>query len=176
MSATNFNLDSLRSRTFLGYIQFQQPGSGTYYRMKERQQMTITFDFQTAAHYNDSGSKFLDPSGINHKFTVGVKVTSDLFDTETNWSSSPPTDSKTLSYWIYQWTQMAPLTITFVAAMQALSGPEGDPADKYISLSFNLVPTTFGPITYSANGGAQDLTISGEILSINALDRQGSAP
>ena len=85
-------------------ILFQSPDSAntTYYRLKERQGVSITFNFLREPHYSDAGVKANDPSGYNHTFNMRLKVTADLFDD--TWQNTDPSTSdqawQTLSYWI----------------------------------------------------------------------------
>ena len=96
VAPTNFNLQTLRGKAFQGFVQFQIPtdttpptGSGTWYRLKERQTMRVDLNFPRATHYSDDGTLAVDPAGQNHSFQMSIKLTSDMFDT-----ANPPTDKK----------------------------------------------------------------------------------
>lgn len=167
MTNFDFNTNDLRARTFQGFLQFQDPGnSSNYYRLKERQEMSVAYSYETAAHYTDAGVKNLDPAGYNHIFTMNIKVTSDMID-----RVSPPTDTKTISYWIYQWDQFTPLTMTFVTTMQHLSGPSGFSTEKFSHITFTVMPSQFGPIIWNQTLGAHEMSISGEVLSTTSILR-----
>ena len=173
VAPTNFNLRTLRGTTFKGFVQFQEPEGTTWFRLKERQTLNVTFRFNRAQHYDDAGNLTLDPAGISHSFTMLLKVTSDLFDDEFDTTSpiSGTMDKKTLSYWIAKNQVHEPIDVIFVTSMEMLDGPAGDTAEKFINLKFTLVPDTFGPINYSATGGSHEITVSGIITSITEAIR-----
>lgn len=172
VAPTDFNERDKRTTTFKGFVQFQEPDSSTFFRMKERQTLNVTFRFNRAQHYDDQGLLTLDPAGISHSFNMVLKVTSDLFDTTFD-TTSPITgmDKKTISFWIAKNQVNEPLEIIFVTSMQALEDPAGGQTTPFINLKFTLVPDTFGPITYSATGGSHDITISGIVTSIAEVIR-----
>lgn len=157
---TDFNLQSLRTRTFKGFVQFQIPDGSTWYRLKERQAVTINFNFQREQHYSDAGVKALDPAGHNHTFSMRLKFTGDLFDDTFSASSN----KETLSYWIYKNTVNEPIEVVFVATLEAIAG-----TNKYTHLKFKLDPSSFGPITYG-QGGTNEIGVSGEVISITSLN------
>lgn len=167
MTNYDHNLQSLRTRTFKGFVQFQN--GSDWYRLKEKQSITINFNFIRENHYSDAGQKAVDPAGINHSFSMRLKVTSDLFDDVFSASSN----TNTLSYWIYKNTIHEPVEIVFVATMEALSGPTGSLTEKYIHIKFTLDPSQFGPITYGS-GGTNEISVSGDVLSIAELKRSSS--
>lgn len=183
----DFNLQNLRTRTFKGFVQFQSPDgeNDNYYRMKERQSARVDFRFDYQTHYSDSGQKALDPQGYSHSFTIDLKTTSDLFDdtwltpSQIDGGTKPADDDmawQTLSYWIARGNANDPLQIVFVTTLQALGGPagSGNTTEKYIHMKFTLQPSVFGPITYGT-GGSNNITISGDVVSIDYIKRTASA-
>ncbi|KKK55935.1 hypothetical protein LCGC14_3069580 [marine sediment metagenome] len=169
MTVTNFNLETLRARTFKGFVQFEDPGTpGAFFRLKERQVMTTLLDYLLDGHYNDDGTKLLDPAGHNHRFNMNLKMTLDLADDV----FSAASDQETLSYWIFQLEQKSPLIISFATIAETEGNITGD---THVQLLFNLVPSTFGPTVYGAQGGSIDMAISGEIISITSLTRESAA-
>lgn len=169
VAPTSFNLDTLRGRTFKGFVQFQEP-SGAWFRMKERQTMGLNFRFDLVKHYTDDGTLNVDPSGISHTFDMRIKLTSDLFDDEFTANS----DKKTLSYWIYKASIHEPLEIIFVTTIESLIGPTGATDEKFTNLKFTLVPNTFSP-SFGATGGSVEMAISGVIINIVEAVRDSSA-
>ena len=173
VAPTSLNLDTLRGRAFQGFVQFQIPsatipptGTGTWYRLKERQTMSLRWQFNRIEHYSDDGSKFVDPSGHSHSFTMNIKLTSDMIDSVFSESS----DKETLSYWIYRNTIHQPIQIIFVTTfgMTAGASPPYDTEDT-INLKFILDPNTF-VFSQPNNGGSPEVTVSGTVLSVtNAL-------
>jgi len=173
VAPTNFNLRTLRGTTFKGFVQFQDPGVGsTWFRLKERQTLNITFKFNRVQHYDDAGVLSLDPGGISHSFTMLLKVTADLFDNTFD-TTSPISgiDTQTLTYWIAKNNVNEPIEVLFVTSMEMLTGPAGSTTEKFINLKFTLNPDTFGPITYGATGGSHEITVSGIVTSITEAIR-----
>ena len=176
-TSTNLNLDTLRAQQVKGFVQFQDPIIGTeYWRLKDRQSMTIGYNFSRVEHYQDDGTKARDWAGYNHTFSMKLKFTSDLIDL-----NYPPTAVNTISYWIYQNSpdpanNHAPtqFSITFVATQLAISGPAGDPSNKWVLHTFVLDPTNFSDIEWNTTNGTYEITISGEITSITSIKRQAT--
>ena len=174
MVATDLNLQTLRGRTFEGFVQFQIPttaippsGAGTWYRLKERQTMQFTMVFPRATHYSDDGTLAVDPSGQQHSFQMSIKLTSDMFDSLFSESS----DKKTLSYWIYRNKIHQPIQIIFVTSFSTLSGPAGsDVLENDVNIKFVLDPNSFST-GLSANGGSPELSVSGAVISITSALR-----
>lgn len=178
-SYENINESDKRTRNYRGFVQFQEPDTPTnIFRIKTRQSMAVTYRYLRETGYDDAGEKFIDWAGKDHSFTLTIKVSSDLFDDgSTDWSTTPPTEKDTLSYWIYQNEVVkTPLAITFVATAEAYEGPDGDLNDKFVRQQFSLVPHTFGPMTWNRNAGTNEITINGEILTINYIARESTAP
>jgi len=170
MVITDFNLQDLRTRAFKGFVQFQDPDNASnFLRLKERQTMSVTFNFSREPHYDDAGIKVLDPSGHNHSFTTVLKVTSDLLDTTYNKSDPDATSGKeTLSYWILKNELFEPIQIIFVVTLEARDG-------QFLHFKYTLEPQTFGPITLGATGGTSNITVAGEVIAIEEIIKTGSA-
>lgn len=173
VAPTDFNLQSLHGRTFEGFVQLQIPttaippsGVGAFFRMKERQTMTFTMQFDRVKHYDDAGLLAVDPAGISHSFTMNLKVTSDLFDNVFSESS----DKKTLSYWIFRNTINQPIQVIFVTSLKMLLGPVGFTTQDTVNLKFVLDPSTFSP-SLGASGGSPEITVSGIVVSITSALR-----
>ena len=166
VAPTDLNLVTLHGRTFEGFVQFQVPSGSTWYRMKERQNMTFAMRYDRAPHYSDDGQKVLDPSGHNHSFSMDIKVTSDMFDSVFSASS----DKKTLSYWIYQNEINAPIEVIFVTSMPMLTGPAGFVTQNNVNIKFVLDPSGFST-GLGPQGGSPNITVSGEVVSITSALR-----
>jgi len=166
VTPTDFNLQDVRTRAFKGFVQFQEPDNpAIFLRLKERQTMNVTFNFNREPHYNDSGIKVLDPAGHNHTFTTTLKVTSDLIDDEYNKTDPDSTaDKKTLSYWILKNELYEPIQVIFVTTLEARDG-------QFLQFKYTLEPQTFGPITLGATGGTSNITLAGEVIAIETIVR-----
>ncbi len=179
MVITDFNLQGLRTRSFRGFVQFQNPDDPSeYFRLKEKQTINLTFAFNREGHYSDQGLKVLDPTGHAHRFEMNLKVTSDLLDDQ--YESTPPfgtgtdpdtgAEKNTLSYWILKNEIYEPIEIVFVVTLEARTGPASDPTEKFLHFKFTLDPTNFGPITLPS-GGTSNIAVSGEVISIETIVR-----
>lgn len=173
MAIIDFNLQSLRTRAFKGFIQFQDPSNpANYLRLKERQTASITFNWARDPHYDDAGIKVLDPAGHTHNFDMTLKLTSDLIDDEYNKVTPDTTaDKKTISYWILKNELYEPIQLIFVTTLEARSGPTGEETEKFLHLKFVLDPTKFGPVILGASGGTVNIPVSGEVISISEVRR-----
>jgi len=170
MVITDFNLQNLRTRAFKGFVQFQDPDNvSNFLRLKERQTMSVTFNFSREPHYDDAGIKVLDPSGHNHSFTTVLKVTSDLLDTTYDKTDPDATTGKeTLSYWILKNELYEPIQIIFVVTLEARDG-------QFLHFKYTLEPQTFGPVTLGATGGTSNITVAGEVIAIEEIIKTNSA-
>ncbi len=169
MVITDFNLQDLRTRAFKGFVQFQDPDNASnFLRLKERQTMSVTFNFSREPHYDDAGIKVLDPSGHNHSFTTVLKVTSDLLDTTYDKLDPDATSGKeTLSYWILKNELYEPIQIIFVVTLEARDG-------QFLHFKYTLEPQTFGPVTLGATGGTSNITVAGEVIAIEEIIKTGT--
>ena len=168
MSFIDFNEAANRGRTYEGFVQFEEPGGPDTFRLKEKQTLTTTYHFVRETHYDDTGVKNIDWAGYEHSFTLLLKLTADMFDTV-----DPPTDTKTISYWIDQNMppNNNPLKIIFIATATTLAT-----SHKFVRQKFTMVPHTFGPFTWNRNSGTNEITILGEIISIDFVQRTATAP
>jgi len=181
MGETDWNKPDYRTRLYKGYVQFQIPDGTEFYRLKERQSLTLNFAFTHNQHFNDAGQKFIDPAGFSHTFTMDIKMTSDMIDDATgNWAdptsraisgSVITSEKQTLSYWIEKLQRYDPIEIIFVATAEALSGPAGTVTTKYLKTKIRAVPNAFGGIAWDERNTVQSVTISGNILDIIYLKR-----
>lgn len=170
MVITDFNLQDLRTRAFKGFVQFQDPDNASIFlRLKERQTMSVTFNFSREPHYDDAGIKVLDPSGHNHSFTTVLKVTSDLLDDQYD-KNDPDTgaDQRTLSYWILKNELFEPIQVIFVVTLEARDG-------QFLHFKYTLEPQTFGPVTLGATGGTSNITVAGEVIAIEEIIKTSTA-
>jgi hypothetical protein len=166
----NFNEQIYRNKAFEGFVQFQIPDGSVWYRLKERQDMTLSFNYIRTGHYSDSGKKALDPAGIGHNFSCTIKLTSDMFS-NTAWTytngvldSGINIDKKTLSYWLYKNELHEPIEMIFVTSFPTLAAPAPTTNDD-VNIKIHMDPNNFST-GLGSSGGSANLTISGEVLSI----------
>ena len=165
----DINLQSQRTSTYKGFLEFKD--GSNYYRLKERQNASLGFTFSYSSHYSDSGFKTLDPTGYDHSFSCTIKVTADMMDVEQSSSGDAPTNTKTISYWIYKASKFEPVDIIFVAKQVAIGSSDTKPNIWY---KFKVRLTSFGT-GYSSTGGSQDWDLNGIITEINAIERNNSS-
>ena len=177
MASQDFNLASLRSRKFKGFLQFQDPdNTSNYLRLKERQIMDLRLTFNRDAHYDDQGQKVLDPSGYSHSFSCTVKSTADMFDSGFRYDGAgdtdnvAPTDKSSISYWIYKNQIYEPIEIIFITTHETL----GTGANKYLHLKFTCDVNSFTPVTLGT-GATSETSIGGEITRVEVVKRTNSA-
>ena len=172
---TDFNLSSLRARRFKGFLQFQDPeNASSYLRLKERQNMSISFSWNKDSHYSDDGSKVFDTNGFNHTFNITLKTTSDLFDTAysgINLTNASTYDGKTLSYWIKKSQNYENIEIVFVATIEA----EGSNSDKFIHIKFIGDVQSITPLSFPLSGATSETLISGSIKEITEVKKTTSS-
>ena len=170
---TNFNEKIYRGKAFEGFVQFQIQDGSVWYRMKERQSMSLTLNYTRTEHYSDSGQKAVDPSGFSHSFSMDIKLTSDMFS-NTAWTytggvldknvSFSSADKKTLSYWLYKNEINQPIEIIFVTSFPTLTAPSPSSNDD-VNVKIRVNPNQFST-GLSASGGVPELKITGTVLSI----------
>ena len=93
------------SDVFDAFVQFQF-GSDRYL-FDGLQQMTVEYNFLDVDKYSYQGELKLVGAGQNHTWELRIPLTADMFDT-----ANPPTDVKTLSYYIYQKTLKKRVLVT----------------------------------------------------------------
>jgi len=166
VTPTDYNKPDYRATIWKGFVQFQD-GASNWWRLKEKQSMSTSFRFERSPHYTDAGRKYLDPNGYTHNFSITLKLTADMFENVTN---SAPTNTATISYWIYQNAVNNPVELVFVNTFEALAAPSA--SEKFIHFKFKLDPNVFGPIVNNNQTGSAEITISGEITEIVTATRE----
>lgn len=178
-SFADINEQDTRTRNYKGFVQFEEPDTPTnIFRIKQRQSLSITYRYMRDTSYDDAGIKVIDWAGKDHTFSLTIKLSADMFDdASTDWSTTPPTEKDTISFWIFEnEINLNPLAITFIATAEGYEGPAGDLAEKFVRQRFSLVPHTFGPITWNRGAGTNEITIIGEVITINYISRESTAP
>ena len=179
MTSYDWNDPNFRTRRYKGYVQFNDPSSSSdWYRLKEKQSVSLSLSFSLSTHYDDAGMKFLDPQGHTHTFSTTIKLTSDMIDDATaDWdssaSSAKTSETSSLSYWIEKLQRYEPVLMTFVSTSVALSGPTNAPqasqaSEKYVKMKFKMQPTTFA---FDLDSTAQSVQIQGTVTDIVHIKR-----
>jgi hypothetical protein len=149
---TDTNLLTERAEGFDAYVQFQT--GSDYYRLKGIQQVQVQYQWSDEDRYSDDGVLARIRTGQQHTASIGLVLTKSEGDT-----ASPPTNTKTISYWIAQREagNRVEMLVVQVFTTKAASS-------KYLRHRFTMDIDSI-MILRQAAGSAIDLTVSGRIIS-----------
>ena len=160
-----------RSEAFDAYVQFQiVTGSDTvYHRLKSLQEVELNYSWQDDDHYADDGTIQLVRTGQNHTCEINLILTKSEAQADagtniaTGWTTAP-SDTKTLSYWIYQRElgNRVQMNVVQVFATKVSSG------DNQIRHRFTMDITDIS-ISRGVPGGAIKVKVSGRIVTSTHL-------
>ena len=148
---TDWNEQINIALTYKGF--FQVYDGATPFRFKKLQEVTIIVSADSEKHYSDDGIKNLDSIGDSSTFTFRTKKTADLFDT-----ADPPTDTKTISYFMDQIMNERVLPISRFEGVQQTEAP----SNAFVHVDFTGFVTDIED-TRNATTGAPEVVITGEI-------------
>lgn len=123
------------------------------YRLKSIQPVTVQYRWLNEVRYDDQGNKALYRAGDDHSAVINLMLTADELDT-----AYPPTDPKTVSYWLYQKSQGFRVTLIIEKWIKTKAA-----TNPYIHEVFLFDLGEIGSIR--AVGGGIELPIQGVILS-----------
>jgi len=119
----NFDRNELSetSDVFDAFVEFEF--AGDFYKFKGLQEMTVEYDFLDVKKYDTDGVMKLVNAGQNHTWELRIPQTADMYDT-----ADPPTDVKTISYYIKQKTlkNRVLVTVRDVSVGESGSNPTVD--------------------------------------------------
>jgi hypothetical protein len=161
MANFDMNLLADRAEAFDGFLQLQV--GADFYRFKSLQRLNINFNWLDEDRYDDSGNLVLVRDGQNHTFDMELVLTADEADT-----ADPPTNVRTLSYWIYQKEILKQrVTGTYVGKfLTRASSP------SWVNLRVTLDIQSIG--IARENGGAITVPIDGRVIGFTNLKREAS--
>lgn len=115
---TDFNTSLLENRAQV-YDSFLQLISGNNrYRLKSLQESTPSFNWPNLDRIADDGSLFLTPEVSKHRYEQTMVLTTSEVDTV-----SPPTDTKTISWFIFQKEQRNSVQVAVSCVFVAKDAP-----------------------------------------------------
>tara|TARA_B100001245_G_scaffold207923_1_gene170641 strand:+ start:21 stop:572 length:552 start_codon:yes stop_codon:yes gene_type:complete len=160
-----------RAEAFDAYVQFQigVDGNAVYHRLKSLQEVEMNYSWSDDDHYADDGTIQLVRTGQNHTCEINLILTKSEAQADagtniaTGWTTAP-SDTKTLSYWIYQRElgNRVQMNVVQVFATKVSSG------DNQIRHRFTMDITDIS-ISRGVPGGAIKVKVSGRIVTSTHL-------
>ena len=139
------------------YDSFLQLVSGTdRYRLKSLQSSEPLFVYPNLDRIADDGSLFLTPEVSKSTYNQTMVLTTSEVDT-----ASPPTDTKTISWYIYQKEQRESVQVVVSCVFEAKDYTSD--TNKFMRLNFTYEIEQFGTIRINEDGDVMIDTV-GRIL------------
>jgi len=145
--------------TYKGFFQIYD--GATPFRFKKLQEVTIQTSADSEKHYSDDGFKNMDSVGDSSTFQFRTKKTADLFDTV-----NPPTDTKTISYFMDQIINQRVLPLIRFEGIQETEAA----TNAFVHVDFTAFVTDIED-TRNAATGAPEIVVSGEIKEMSQAQR-----
>ena len=173
-SYPDHNQLSERTEAFDAYVQFQigaEPNA-VYHRLKSLQEVDINYSWSDDDHYADDGTIQLVRTGQNHTCEINLILTKSEAQADagsniaTGWSTAP-SDTKTLSYWIYQ-RELGNRVQMNVVQVFATKVTAGTDVDSHMRHRFTMDITDLS-ISRGVPGGAIKVKVSGRIVTSTHL-------
>lgn len=161
------NLINAKADKIVRYKGILQIDNGTdTFQYKFIQDMEVTFDdeFLQRDRIDDGTPVFTRVGDIYGRFKFNFKETIDLFD-----SVNPPTNTRTLSYWINQLAIDDPAVVKFIETKQAPNSA----GNKFGRMRFDGRITKVNE-TASRERAVDEAGIEGEITAFTSALRQSS--
>lgn len=146
------------SDVFDAFVQFQF--SSDRYLFDGLQQMTVEYNFVDVDKYSYDGQLKLVGAGQNHTWELRIPQTADMYDT-----ANPPTDVKTLSYYLYQKTLKKRVLVTVRDVSVGESGSQPTVDHSFVG-EFQKYRKE-----RSEGGGDIQLVLSGRITTFTKMQR-----
>jgi len=152
---TDFNTSLLDNRAQV-YDSFLQLIDGSNrYRLKSLQESSPEFIYPNRDRIADDGTLFLTPEISQHQYQQTMVLTTSEVDTV-----SPPTDTKTISWYIYQKEQRNSIQVEVSCVFVAKETAE---SKDTMRLNFTYEIEKFGTIRINEDGDVE-IDTSGRIL------------
>ena len=167
MAPTLFNQVADLVENFKGHIELLDDNDATYYKADKILDWSVSTIVDTEKHYSTNGAKKKTITGNSSVYEFRVKRTADFYET-----LDTPVQTKTISYWkslIYGTPPTLP-TITLRGVSESNAATNEFVVDEFVATVENIDEQR------SEGLGAEEIIVSGEIISHTSNKRQGSAP
>jgi len=164
---TLFNQEADLVENYKGHIELLDDNDATYYKPDLLLDWSVSTIVDTEKHYSTNGAKKKSITGNSSVFEFRVKRTVDFYET-----LSTPVETKTISYWkslIHATPPVLP-TITLRGVSESNASSNKFIVDQFVATVENIDE-------FREEGkGAEEIIVSGEIISHTSQKRQASAP
>ena len=164
---TLFNQFSDIAENYKGHIELFDENDSLWYKPDELLDWSVSTIADTEKHYSTNGAKKKTITGNSSVYEIRVKRTADFYET-----LSTPIQTKTISYWkskIYGIPPTLPqITLRGVSETNAASNEFV--VDEFVATVENIDENR------EEGKGAEEIIVSGEIISHTSQKRQTAAP
>lgn len=162
MGNIDINQIADRAEGFDGFIQLQE--GSNFYKFNTLQTLDVEWDWLDTDRYDVNGNLALVRAGQNHEFDMEIILTNDEADTV-----SPPTNTKTISYWIYQKEILKNrVTGTYVGKFKTKNGG----STLYVNLRVTLDIQRIG--TVRVQGDVVSVPVHGRVIAFTNMLQEAS--
>ena len=165
--ATLFNQSSDLIENYKGHIELLDDSDATWYDPDELLDWSVSTIVDTVKHYSTRGKKKKVIAGNSSVFEFRVKKTSDFYD-----DLPTPVKTRTISYWkrlIYSVPPVLPI-ITLRGVSESNSASNKFVVDEFTASIENIDESR------EDGKGAEEITVSGEIITHSSNGRVASSP
>lgn len=162
---TLWNQSANLIENFKGHVEILD--SGTWYKYDEILSFSILTRADTEKHYSTNGAKKITSVGDSSTYELRIKRTAELYDTAT-----PPTQTRTISDFKNQ-IYGSPRTIPTISLRGV--NESNAASNKFVVDEFTATVEDIDELREEGKG-AEEVVISGEILTHTSNKRQASAP
>jgi len=167
MPPTLFNQSSDLVENYKGHIELLDDSDATWYNPNQLLDWTVSTIVDTEKHYSTNGAKKKTITGNSSVYEFRVKRTADFYDPLTT-----PVETKTISYWkslIYATPPTLP-TISLRGVSESNAASNEFIVDWFTATVENIDEQR------SEGQGAEEIIVSGEIITHVSNKRQAAAP
>lgn len=167
MPPTLFNQQADLVENYKGHIELFDTNDSLWYKPDLLMDWSVSTIVDTEKHYSTNGAKKKSIIGNSSVFEFRIKRTADFYET-----LSTPVETKTISYWkslIYATPPILP-TISLRGVSESNAASDKFVVDEFVATIENIDE-------FREEGkGAEEIIVSGEIISHTSHKRQAAAP
>ena len=164
---TLFNQSSDLAENYKGHIEIFDSNDSLWYKPDGLLDWSVSTIADTEKHYSTNGAKKKTITGNSSVYEIRVKRTADFYET-----LSTPIETKTISYWkslIYATPPTLP-QITLRGVSESNASSNEFIVDQFVATVENIDENR------EDGKGAEEIIVSGEIISHTSQKRQAAAP